>query len=45
LGKGCVFYGQFFIPDYPIRERQKACAREVFKRAREEIEGLEKETV
>jgi hypothetical protein len=36
LVKKCVFCGRFFIPDYRIGERQKACFREVCKKARKQ---------
>jgi hypothetical protein len=45
LDKGNVFYGQFFILDYPVGKKQKGCVWEVFKRAWEEIENLGKETI
>ena len=34
--KRCVFCGRFFIPDYRIGERQKACFREACKNARKQ---------
>jgi hypothetical protein len=36
LVKRCVFCGRFFIPDYRIGERQKACFLEVCKKARKQ---------
>jgi hypothetical protein len=34
LGKRCLFCGQFFIPDPRVRDRQKACHRELCKKKR-----------
>jgi len=36
LVKRCVFCGRFFIPDYRVGERQKACFLEVCKKARKQ---------
>ena len=27
MGKRCQFCGRFFVPDYRVREKQKACGR------------------
>jgi len=36
LVKRCVFCGRFFIPDYRVGERQKACFLETCKKARKQ---------
>lgn len=35
--KRCLFCGRFFVPDPRLRERQKACKREVCKRKRKHL--------
>jgi hypothetical protein len=37
LGKRCQFCGRFFIPDYRVGERQKACRREECRQARKHL--------
>jgi hypothetical protein len=37
LGKKCQFCGRFFIPDYRVGERQKACRRAECRRARKRL--------
>jgi len=37
LGKRCQFCGRFFIPDYRVGERQKACRRAECRRARKRL--------
>jgi len=37
LGKRCQFCGRFFIPDYRVGERQKACRRAKCRRARKRL--------
>jgi hypothetical protein len=37
LGKRCQFCGRFFIPDYRVGERQKACRREGCRQARKRL--------
>jgi hypothetical protein len=37
LEKRCQFCGRFFIPDYRVRERQKACGRVECRRARKRL--------
>jgi hypothetical protein len=37
LGKRCLFCGQFFIPDFRVGERQKACHRESCKKKRKMV--------
>lgn len=34
--KRCVFCGRFYIPDYRVGARQKACRRDACKRARKQ---------
>lgn len=36
MGKRCLFCGRFFIPDRRVGQRQKACSREVCKKARKQ---------
>ena len=37
MGKRCQFCGRFFIPDYRVGERQKACRRAECRRARKRL--------
>jgi hypothetical protein len=37
LGKRCPFCGQFFVPDYRVKERQKACRRAECRKARKRL--------
>jgi hypothetical protein len=37
LGKRCQFCGRFFIPDYRVGERQKACRRVECRQARKRL--------
>ena len=37
LGKRCQFCGQFFVPDYRVKERQKACRRAECRKARKRL--------
>jgi hypothetical protein len=37
LGKRCQFCGRFFIPDYRVGERQKACKRVECRQARKRL--------
>lgn len=37
MGKRCQFCGRFFIPDYRVGERQKACSRVECRQARKRL--------
>ncbi len=37
MGKRCQFCGRFFIPDYRVGERQKACGRSECRQARKRL--------
>ena len=37
MGKRCLFCGQFFIPDPRVKDRQKACHRELCKKKRKAV--------
>ena len=37
MGKRCLFCGRFFVPDWRVSERQKACPRDGCKRARKRL--------
>lgn len=37
MGKRCQFCGRFFVPDYRVREKQKACRRAECRKARKRL--------